>query len=47
MPSVFDPESSFENYAEMRELWMLMDSLPEVFETYTYTSIVDQEKVCV
>ena len=41
-----DPGSTFMNYPEMRKMWLLLDYLPEIYETYQYTSLIAPDKVC-
>lgn len=40
-----DPANAFMDFPEMRKLWLLMDDLPELYQTYYYTMIISPNKV--
>ena len=40
-----DPVNAFLDFPEMRKLWLLMDDLPELYQTYYYTSLMAPDKV--
>ena len=42
---MMEPGARSGKYPEMQKVWELMDYLPEIFYTYSYTSDKDQLKV--
>jgi hypothetical protein len=40
-----DPATGFQGYPEMYKMWQMLEWLPQLYVTFTYTSLVDNSKV--